>query len=126
MDFGCDRCYGDDAEQVWNDSPLGIETVLMDSSHFSLQLRRCSDCGQQFVWVFTEFVDWSGGNDPQYHDVVPVTDDEAETLRRQRPLDLVAIGKLGVDRRCLRMNWPRDREHPRVFWATGEFLVQPS
>jgi hypothetical protein len=124
--IGCSRCYGEDAERVWAYYIKGlvIEQVLADDSHFVVQLRRCADCSQQFVWIFTEAVDWDGGGDAQHRSVVPLSADEAQTLAAQAPdLPLRALAALGRDRRYLETDWPTGARKETVHWATGELRV---
>jgi hypothetical protein len=127
MQLGCPQCYGDDAEATatfFNTGGLATERKLVDDSHFVVSLRRCTDCGQAFVSIFTEFVDWSGGEDAQYRDVVPVTPAEAETVRDQgEHVDLQFLGSLGEGRRRLSSDWPTGAGK-RVGWRTGTFRVQ--
>jgi hypothetical protein len=125
--FGCPQCYGDDAEAAaayLQAGGLKTEYALIDDSHFIVSLRRCTQCGQMFVSIFTEFVDWSGGEDAQYRDVVPVTPAEAETVRAQgERVDLRFLGELGEGRRRLSTDWPTGGSK-RVRWRTGTFRVQ--
>jgi hypothetical protein len=127
MQFGCPQCYGDDAEATAafvHAGGLVTDRAVVDDSHFIVSLRRCSACGQAFVSIFTEFVDWSGGDDAQYRDVVPVTPDEVGTLLDQgERLDLRFLGSLGEGRRRLSGDWPSGGAK-RVNWRTGAFRVQ--
>jgi hypothetical protein len=126
MQFGCPQCYGDDAESAaaFHAGGLKTEQVLLDDSHFIVSLRRCVRCGQAFVSIFTEFVDWSGGEDAQYRDVIPVTPAEAETVRAQgEQVDLRFLGSLGDKRRRLCTDWPTGGSK-RIRWRTGAFRVQ--
>jgi hypothetical protein len=91
----------------------------VDDPHFIVQLRRCAECAQQFVWILTEHVDWEGGEDAQHRNVVPVRPDEAQTLA-ERPIELQSLAALGRNRRHLETDWPTGAHQPRVEWATGE------
>jgi len=76
----CPACFTEDANLGWaNCRRLAVEASLVDESHYIVQLRRCADCGQRYLWVFTEFVDYDKGEDAHYRQVVPVT---ARRLRR--------------------------------------------
>ena len=55
--------------------------TLVDESHFRVTIRRCSLCGQHFLHIFCERVDWADGDDPQAWITAPITDTEAQTLR---------------------------------------------
>ena len=76
--FGCSRCRGDDAAAAWTASRATRLRSLIEESHFSVQLTACR-CGQRFATVFTERVDWSGGEDAQDWLMLPLTRDEATT-----------------------------------------------
>jgi tetratricopeptide (TPR) repeat protein len=122
---GCDACYGEDAESVWQRVPDGYdrhEFLDEDSSHFSATLCHCRACSQTFVKIFTEFIDWSGGNDAQYFTLMPVSAVEAAALT-EGTLDVFSLGLLGNDRRHLHMDFPTGAEQPRIYWATGYFQV---
>ncbi|HKB19588.1 MAG TPA: hypothetical protein VKC65_01155 [Gaiellaceae bacterium] len=114
--FGCRHCYGENAERAWAyyEDGLAVERELVGEPHFIVQLRRCAECGQQFVWVFTEAVDWEGGEDAQQRSVVPLTEDEAETLETE------SLASFGRDRRYLMTDWPTDAAGPTIEWSTGE------
>jgi hypothetical protein len=127
-EFGCTRCYGDDARATWRycAEHLVIEQSLVDDSHFIVQLRRCPTCSQPFVWVFTEFIDWVGGDDGQYRDVVPVTTAEVQMLaRRGEDIDFAFIASLGRNRRYLQVDWPTGQHEEGTRWGKGNLLVMP-
>ncbi|MGH3586102.1 MAG: hypothetical protein ACRDQ0_07230 [Pseudonocardia sp.] len=125
--FGCDRCYGDDAAaaaKYFYSGGLKMDHMVVDDSHFIVSLRRCTACGQAFVSIFTEFIDWSGGDDAQYRDLVPVTPEEANAvLARGDPADTRFLGSLGAGRRRLAWDWPTGGRQ-RIGWSSGEFPVE--
>lgn len=122
--FGCTKCYGDDADAAYDRGREPVHT-LIDDSHFGVSIQSCATCGQRFVVIFTEIVDWVGGDDSQYCDILPVTEQEAADLARQEEnVDLRALGMLGDGRRRLVMEYPRGGEK-RVLWKTGAFTVYP-
>jgi hypothetical protein len=82
---------------------------------------RCRDCSQAFIRIFTEFIDWSGGDDPQYITIMPVTEAEAAAFT-DGSLSPLQAGKLGTDRRHLIYDTPSGKPW-RIAWATGPFLV---
>ena len=95
--------------------PLGTRSKRVDEPHFDGKLGRCRSGGKQFVQIFTEFVDWADGDDPQYWDLLPLTDQEADALAAQGAgVDLKGIEELGRDRRRLELS-NRDpfRSRPR-------------
>jgi len=121
-DFGCPRCYGDDAEHAWAfyEDGLVVERELAGEPHFIVQLRRCAECGQQFVWVFSESVDWEGGEDAQHRSVVPISEDEAQALEHLGGLvEAESLAALGAGRRYLVTDWPKGAEHATIDWSTG-------
>jgi hypothetical protein len=123
--FGCRRCYGEDPQTVWAyyEEGLAVEQELVGDSHFLVQLRRCAECGQQFVWIFSEAVDWEGGEDAQRREIVPVSGAEAEAAVMLHSPSLAA---LGLDRRYLETDWPTDAADPSVEWSTGELRLPRS
>jgi hypothetical protein len=123
--FGCDRCYAGEVEQAWRYAAedLVVEDALVEDSHFVLQLRRCPSCGQRFVWVFTEVVDFEGGDDAQFRSVVPVTESEGDAFAQQgEDVDYGELAGLGRDRRYLSRRWPTGAPEPEVSWQTGPLL----
>ena len=123
--FGCRRCYGEDPRAAWAyyEEGLAVERELVGDSHFLVQLRRCAECGQQFVWIFGEAVDWKGGGDAQRREIVPVSATEAETAGR---LDYPSLAALGQGRRYLETDWPTGAGDPSVEWSTGELRLPGS
>ncbi|MFF4378338.1 hypothetical protein [Kitasatospora sp. NPDC001547] len=122
-EFGCAKCYGEDEKAVWGRQREGFEheAEVVDGSHFSVGLRRCRECAQRFVWIFSEVVDWMGGDDAQYVTIMPVTADEAAGLR-QGTLRPQQLGGLGRDRRHLDHDWPTGGP-ASLRWRSGRFLV---
>jgi hypothetical protein len=123
--FGCRRCYGEDPRRVWAyyENGLAVEEELVFESHFLVQLRRCLECGQQFVWIFDEAVDWEGGEDAQRRQIVPVSATEAETVGELHHRVLAA---LGLDRRHLETDWPTAAPDATVKWSTGKLRLPQS
>ena len=123
--LGCAACYGTDAKAVlayYQARGLEIDERLSDDSHFGVTIRHCTRCQQRFLYVFTELVDWQGGDDDQHTDVVPISAAEAaEAL--QRPSDLQFLGSLGTGRRRLTTAWPRGAKKKTIEWCTGAFAV---
>lgn len=118
--FGCGRCWPDSAEAAYEALKLlTTETVLIDESHFRVTIRVCPDCTQPFVSIFTETVDWDGGEDPQYRTLLPLTPAEANDLtQRGDGTTEAALNAVGRSRKSLRHDWPKGVE-PRSYWATG-------
>lgn len=120
QEFGCNLCWPADARAAWG-ARDGLRRLkeLIDESHFIIVLLACTRCGQRFVSIFTEMIDWEGGNDSQYWTLLPITRAEAQGLIRQRAsLDEVSLNLLGRGRRSLRRDYPKDGPL-RVFWGSG-------
>jgi hypothetical protein len=120
--FGCPRCYGEDAERVWAyyEDGLVVERELVGEPHFIVQLRRCDECGQRFVWVFTEAVDWEGGEDAQHRDVVPISEGEARGLEKLGGrVEAQSLAALGTGRRYLVTDWPKAARNAAIAWSSG-------
>lgn len=117
--MGCERCFGEDALTAWSLEREHTD-LLVDESHFAITIEACPFCGQQFVWIFTEFVDWEDGDDKQYWDVLPVTDEEAAIVREQgAKLDLHYLMALGAERRHLKAD-----DHG-IRWTGGGLFIMP-
>lgn len=123
LEFGCGACYGTDAISTWEHFLDGVDSdpPIVDDPHFNAAIVRCRDCAQAFLRVFTEIIDWAGGDDPQYITIVPVTDAEAIALT-DGAIPVLRAGKLGAGRRHLISDWPSGADH-RLMWSFGEFLV---
>jgi hypothetical protein len=118
--FGCDQCCGDDPQAAKNVAYTG-EAAIVDSSHFSLQVRRCPYCRQGFLFVFTEFIDWENGDDPQYCDLMPITEDEVRYLKeRGEDVDLKELMRWSQSRRVLQWG------DSGLTWKTGGILIMYS
>jgi hypothetical protein len=123
--FGCAECYGEDAVTTLEYTRKHFTTThrLITDSHYGVSVRECRKCGQQFVAIFTEFVDWSGGDDAQYFDIVPVTPQEAaEAITAGEDVTTRFLGNLGTGRKRLVSHWPTGGPH-RILWAHGPFYV---
>lgn len=101
--FGCARCYAEDADAAHEDMLKKFEGVaeLAFESHFSLHIIRCPDCGQQWVYVWTERINWSDGHDTISILVVPIREAEAKKLIALGDESVPAIERFGRNRRVL-------------------------
>jgi hypothetical protein len=122
---GCKRCWPSTADAAWKARDTLIHTAeLIDESHYHVMILACPQCGQRFLSVFTEMIDWSDGDDAQYWSVVPITKREAAKLtRRGSALTEIEINAVGSKRRSLVRNYPTG-EGPCEFWGTG-IIVNP-
>ena len=104
--LGCRTCIPDEPSSA-TALKLGDEARLVDESHFIVKVRFCPQCGQKFLWVFTEQIDHVNGEDPQCWSVLPISPEEAEAMiDAVDNLDLEAISRLGMRRRFLRDESP--------------------
>lgn len=87
-----------------------VESYI-DESHLSRCLLKCRECGQLYFFEFYEWIDWEGGDDPQYSKYIPVeANDEIETLKKSSPIELLQFSPR------LQKDFPKDADKPRVFW----------
>lgn len=125
-EFGCARCCGEDAltALAFCTTRLRETHRLVNRSHFGISLRECPECGQAFAAIFSEFVDWTGGEDAQYFDYVPLTRAEVTSLAAQGSgVDLAELGALGSVRRRLASSWPTGAEKT-ISWRTDSLSVR--
>jgi hypothetical protein len=120
-EFGCAECNIADAAAAWeNTRQLERASTLVDDSHFIFQVLRCKQCGQPFLWITTEIVDWAGGDDAQYRRVIPLTEIEAGALiARDGEPDPDELRPFADGRRYLHVDWPTGAEEPTASWTTG-------
>ncbi len=72
-------------------SALAVCKVLTDESHFIVSIKACQVCGQLYLYVFYEEIDWEKGEDPQYRSLFPVqTIEEGEMLSQKHYLELLS------------------------------------
>jgi hypothetical protein len=122
--FGCGRCWPPGAAAAWAAFlALPVEAELADESHFAVAIRACAACGQRFVAVFTELIDWADGEDPQDWTVLPVTAAEAAALAEAGGALELALNALAPHRRSLHRDFPKGGR-PRALWSSG-ILVGP-
>ena len=116
---GCDKCWAPEAATAWDViKNVPIEARLIDEAHYIVQIRVCSSCGQNYLQVTTEVVDWQDGEDPISRTVIPIDDEERARLLAAQPLDTATIEGIGIGRQSLRYDWPKGEE-PALFWGTG-------
>ena len=121
--FGCESCWPAAAEAAWQARRTLFRAFeLIDESHFHVLILACPGCGQRFLSIFTETIDWDDGDDSQYWTLMPVTEAEAVELRRQPgPLDESQIEAVGAGRRCLRRAHPKG-EKSGISWGNSIFI----
>ena len=122
--FGCGRCWPDSAQDAWvAKASSTIKTFLIDEAHYIVSIWLCGTCQQHFLNVTTELVDWEGGDDPIYRTFMPITPLELVELIESGPPSEDALNAIGIGRRCLKFDWPKD-EPSTEYWSTG-ILVGP-
>lgn len=109
----CAQCCADDAARAWKAMLCEHVQSLVEESHFGVQLTACR-CGQHFVKVFTERIDWQHGDDDQDWLVFAVEPDEVARLRSCGEHELSAlVTALGRSRRfpvhCRSRTWWREQ-----------------
>ena len=123
--MGCAACDGDDASTAWEEIRTARQlAALVEESHYSVRLKQ-HGCGQRFVVIFTERIDWVDGNDPHDFRAVPITEAEHDALAAQGDRVAVsAIEALGSARRYLVRSWPADAGQS-TGWRTGGLWIGP-
>jgi hypothetical protein len=120
-EFGCSECWPDSADRAWMARRiLKHETDLVDESHFHVMIVACGSCGQRFVSVFTEIVDWADADDSQFWQHMPLTQDESGKLaavEEERIED--SLQSIGSDRRSLKHDYAKGFAKPIDYWGTG-------
>ncbi len=119
--FGCGHCWGSDADAVWMAKrEFTTVTNLVDESHYGVYVLACPQCAQRFVFVYTETIDWSGGDDPSASNLMPITEAEAGELMRQgAAVTEAALGAVGPQRKCVLHRFPADSDDRQNFWRAG-------
>ena len=74
MRYGCPKCLPDSPDEAW-EAGLNLQRrhALIDDSHFHVLIASCPSCGQPFLWVFSELIDWQSGDDSQGWTLMPLT-----------------------------------------------------
>jgi hypothetical protein len=115
----CELCFPPEAEAAWAArSGLKFVADLIDESHYHVMVLACPSCGQHFVSVFTETIDWQDGDDPQYWSLLPLTAGESRRLVDGPEPDNATLQSLGPSRRCLNLSHPKGQA-ARTSWTKG-------
>lgn len=120
-DYGCERCWPHEAPAAWEAKQSLVKVAdLVNESHYHVMILLCPYCRQNFLSVFTEWVDWAGGEDPMYWTVVPVTAGEVAALTdlTSAPRD-ADLETMASNRRSLLRDFPKDASKSRVCWSVG-------
>lgn len=98
---------------------------LIDESHFIVSLLQCASCGQRFLDVFTEKIDWIDGDDSQAWMYVPISAQEAALLRSAgAKMNETFLLETKLHRRFLSVVYPSGGEK-RTVWGTGPLVILP-
>ena len=118
---GCPSCIPEDASRAWT-ARMGLRTgrTIIDESHYRISILVCAACGQAFVSVMTETIDWKDGEDPICRQTIAISPSEAEALAGTDAGSAEhLVYSFGVgDRKCLVYDHPKD-EPPVTFWSMG-------
>ena len=117
--IGCDQCFPPSAEAAWEArNRLRLVSDLVDDFHYHVMVLACAGCGQRFVSVFTETVDWQDGDDPQYWQLLPIDAAECEALVASGGAVEEASLNALPGRRTLCCDHPKGTEQ-RLYWSGG-------
>jgi hypothetical protein len=104
----------------------GTVAELADESHFGASIRRCPRCGQAFLILFCERIDWADSDDPQTWIAVPLGNDEVKRLRDANVADdeYAILRVITGNRRFLVHDMPKG-EPATLTWRTGPLYIPP-
>jgi|SRR5277367_804642 len=132
--FGCDRCGAESAEAVAEyRNQLKFVVELVEQSHFAISILECPDCGQDWVFIFIETIDWTDGNDEQHCTLLPVTKSESDQLQVQQESVSIQekrqslstrLSQLSINRRYLQTNNAPEKD-TAVRWCHGQLFISP-
>jgi hypothetical protein len=119
----CSSCDDPDPHRAFElFGKLVVVERLVDESHFSVKLRRCSGCGQAYAETFSERIDLRG-NDPQDWLVVPLDAAEAQAVYYADAVE-AELSKLSPRRFLLRWRG-RGTTVPEARWKEGKIWPPP-
>lgn len=98
--------------------------MLVEESHFGVSILRCVRCGQHFLSLFCERVDWADSDDPQTTVAVPVSEDEVQRLRTANVAanENVILEIVANERRFLYHDMPKG-EPETLAWKTRTLFI---
>ncbi len=92
---------------IWTDNDLTNKKlskllecidVITQESHSSRKILKCRECGQLYLYVFEEEVDWDKGNDEQLFRWIPVENiDQAIDLSKKSVFRLLSQPSIRID-----------------------------
>lgn len=96
---------------LWNKADLTAEDLqaslvnikeYLDESHLMRSLKRCTKCGQLYLYQILEEVDWTDSEDEQYRIWIPVGNiEKADELNVLSDMELMQYPRLAQD-------WPKN------------------
>jgi hypothetical protein len=124
MRFGCEECWPETAAKAWEArSHLKKTESIINDTHLIVGLLGCGKCGQKFLSVMTETIDWVDGDDPQHWVSLPVMPDEAAHLINGEDGLNLALSALDHERRSLHHDAPKGSA-ATSYWANGIWISQ--
>lgn len=96
---------------------------IVDESHFGVWAKQCPECGQHWVTVFCELIDWVNSDDLIHNYVIPVEESQVEAMRGLEELELDhGLSMLGLVAAhvCMKSG---DGQATRVVWQDRQRLV---
>jgi hypothetical protein len=121
MPAACASCRSGDAEH--DASAWRQERRCIDESHLGVSLVHCQACGAQALRIFTELIDWSGGDDSQAVLIVPLSGDPGPLADESALAALLADLPPGPH---LARVHPRGQvDPPRWEWHQGRAAILP-
>jgi hypothetical protein len=125
--FGCKRCGAESAEAVAEyRNQFSLVAELVERSHFGLSILECPTCNQHWIYIFTETIDWTDGDDALFLTLLPITKSESDELQAQRAnVDTKRIEQIGLNRRYLQINHPT-RAGKKTCWGYGPLFIDPN
>ena len=123
--IGCDRCFQASAEDAAEGrNRLTGSGSLLDESHFMASIVSCPDCGQRYLSIFCETVDWVDSDDPQCKTLLPLTEEESVRLTALGDaIDEATLMKLDNARRYLHIDFPKGGG-TNAQWFPGGFWIR--
>lgn len=122
-EHGCAACWPPDADAAVEALlRLDDEARVVDDSHFIVRVMACAACGQRFVSVMTEMIDWDDGDDPQHRIAIPVTPREAAAVVAggERGIE-ASIAAIDRSRPSLVQSWPKGKPK-ETRWSRGIWI----
>ena len=117
---GCKQCWSSDANWVWEArSRLQKRLDLVDSAHLGVSLVACTQCEQSYLSVFTETINWRGGNDPVHWTLIPIMSVHAiEMAKRVKPVSESLLSDI-CGKASSAQRYSSSSGESRSYWGVG-------